>query len=228
MSPRSRKRARKNDENTQTSFSDNDSSNDESEFFLHKSKSNDVKSVWYYFYNSNGFKRKCRNENCNKIVNSDSTGSTATMRSHLTRDHNLNLPKNKKSESKNNQTTIDECFKKQQVSVEEDVSRLICKDGFSINALSNSKTIMDLLQTKHQNNLKLNNRKFNRSRTGLKNYVKTFYRKKKKELIDKIKNFKDENQKFSMIFDEWTQNKLKFLGVVLILPNEEHVLLGKF
>lgn len=140
------------------------------------------------------------------------------MIDHLKKIHDIILKSSKQNASKEDQTSI-KSFIQCGTSLEEDFSLLVAADGFSFNAISKSQVIMKLLETKHK-------KKIPKSRKTIRQKVIDVCEKAKDDIRKRVAEAKKDNEKFIIMFDEWSQFGNKFLGLVLIQPNEEHDLLG--
>lgn len=191
------------------------------------------KSLWHYFEKfEGGGKAKCIScSNSLKISQRSTTG----LKTHLKSKHCIIIGESRQQNTKSStastssqnifeeeipkkkRKTIDSYFVKEN-SMEKMVSRMICKDGFSMNSFCTSSDLRYLFT---MNGFKLPN-----SPNTIRSIVMNFSNTVKTDMIMKFSRLKTKSQRFSLSFDEWTSKKNRRYLNVNVHHKDTHFNLG--
>ncbi|XP_073820143.1 uncharacterized protein [Musca autumnalis] len=166
---------------------------------LENCRNTNMSSVWKHFDKQEKGKAKCKQ--CAKVLCCNGS-STSSLIHHMQRIHNIEIdPKPKSSVCEKFSTSdkkgpITKYLKQQRDCIGEILARCVAEDGMSVRAVKNSKAIISLLNYK--------NMQMPASTSTIWNLIEGEYKSKKNEIIEKLRMLKKENNKFSVIVDEWS------------------------
>jgi hypothetical protein len=184
-----------------------------------------MSEVWNFFEKMGSERAKCKE--CNSPISCKGS-STGGMIKHLKGKHNIEIrpktntntpqPSKKRKSVENNASSSSSSaptsadtgmfkFVKRQ-SMNEILARLVALDGFSVNAIAKSEFIRESVTSRGYELPKSNH--------NIMAHVLCFYEEAKRNTINRIKEIKAEDRKFSITLDEWTSlRNRRFLNVNL-------------
>lgn len=187
-------------------------------FIPHKSKSEDAKSVWSHFLVARDKSEAAKCIKCSQILLTKG-GSTKGLHTHL-KVHNINISETRKnpsdelSELQCKQAKMTQFFESSSdKSLSAVLSRMIAVDGITFSAVVKSADLRAMMSTCGFDVPK--------SRDTIRNIVLKYYQKIKGNSIAEIESVKNQGNKFSLVFDEWTSTSNRhFLNVNLFAKNK--------
>ncbi|KAI8114912.1 hypothetical protein CVS40_12775 [Lucilia cuprina] len=171
-----------------------------------------MSSVWKYFTKNDNKSQTARCTKCPKILSCRGS-STSGLINHLRNVHKIELPSKSADKEGPSSSNVEKIpFTKLPVKKNNDIAeilaRCVSEDGMSVRAVKNSKIIIDYL--------KMKGLKMPESENTIWSLIEQFYKTKKLEAIDNFKLIKEQNGRFSIIVDEWSDNSnIKYINVSL-------------
>ena len=175
--------------------------------------------VWEYFEKSGSNKARCQFKDCKTEISyvKGMAGLTYHLKTHK-------ITKTSKSASdqspqKKRQRTLNECnFNIKLSTIEEDVAKMVAESNFSFNQVATSSFIRDALSQKYPGST------IPKKADQVSQMVMKFYHEAIKDVKGKIREMKENGQKFSASLDEWTSvANCRYLNINLHFAESETV-----
>ena len=154
-----------------------------------------MSSVWKNFIKLSKSEAKCKK--CDATLKC-SGGSTSSLKRHFQKFHFDVLEPSTGNDSKKQKTMLD--YKKV-LSIDKEIAKLCCKDGFSFRGIAESEFI--------QKSLKMfsYDKTVSTSNVGIKNHMMNYYYVKKTELANYFENEVEKGVRYSVTTDEYTSKQ---------------------
>lgn len=167
--------------------------------------------VWIHFEKHSSEEATCRK--CGNNIKCKGS-STTPLINHLKR-HEIYINKRTSNQEETTSVKSSKIVNSQQIlkfvkreSLGELLAKCAAKDGFSIHAITNSSAIREFI---HKRGFEMP-----RSRNTVKKLIIQFYEQKREELKNNLNTRKNNEQKFSITVDEWTDiNMKRYMNVTL-------------